>query len=412
VGDLVDVVTLAAGSSRRVFGSLLKVPRRGGFSLVLRAGHRGSEAVERTLDAAELVYVPASVARDLSNIDRAVQDGTMTHTEARRRRTRAIASSLQSPILHLAGRVRAPSTTGATRSTTGGGESTTGGAAPARARYLEFLVSDGNNPVRRRPDGTLYNGRNDRTLVVGPDGSVRYADTSRPCRQCDPSYELVDGRWRRRPDAEHPEELRRLREAVEAEAARERSGAVREPDLETSRQWRKASAKTMDQMREEASAFEGIWNAVARPHDVAFIEDVLQGRTGRLRARDTNWATDVLEILQAGTPEARERAGRRVARELYNLHRNRFWNAVRNNAEARAYLESAGWRVGESGVPVNRFTGEQLTLEHSTRVVDDPRRALAADNLMFSPRSENVTLLEQLRALERSQVREHGGRFE
>jgi hypothetical protein len=51
-----------------------------------------------------------------------------------------------------------------------------------------------------------------------------------------------------------------------------------------------------------------------------------------------------------------------------------------------------------------KFIEMQITLEHSERKTDAPRKAQDADNLLFSFRYENTVLLEHIRRIVRKQM--------
>lgn len=167
-----------------------------------------------------------------------------------------------------------------------------------------------------------------------------------------------------------------------------------DPDRETVRQWRKIGGKTMTRMEGEGEIFAVLWDDAAKPADQALIDETLAGESKRLQQRNAKWAKTALEHLESGR---REDAAYVVASELYDLHRDRFWNRVRKHAGATAFLESAGWTVGSSGVPTNTFTGDQLTIEHQRPRKSAPSLALRPDNLLFSPRPENETLIRLIR---------------
>lgn len=88
------------------------------------------------------------------------------------------------------------------------------------------------------------------------------------------------------------------------------------------------------------------------------------------------------------------------SRRLFDNHRNRFWKAVRDDSEARAFFENAGFEFpsGRTTAPVHRgVSGRQgrISLDHDTRRADAPSRSLDADNLRMVVHGDN-TLLENL----------------
>jgi hypothetical protein len=100
------------------------------------------------------------------------------------------------------------------------------------------------------------------------------------------------------------------------------------------------------------------------------------------------------------TPGARN-AARELARKAYENYLGRFWIRVKNDAVLYSMLQRAGFVVpGGDGAPYYAFPDgrrETLTLDHSTRVMDDPRRAVWGGNFVFSLRRENTGSLEGIR---------------
>ncbi len=109
---------------------------------------------------------------------------------------------------------------------------------------------------------------------------------------------------------------------------------------------------------------EDLWQSVARPGDKA--------------------------ILNAGN-----------SRYLFDLHRNRFWTAVRNSPEARALFEDAGCKF-EGGAPFFMFNGRRVTItvDHIIERQANPSLALTASNLRLAFPRENSVVLRLLHQLD------------
>lgn len=118
-------------------------------------------------------------------------------------------------------------------------------------------------------------------------------------------------------------------------------------------------------------------------------------------ARETRDMAEVNRLWGLGTPQAQQQA-RDLARQVFNRHVTRFWNAERRDAALRADFTAAGmrWDLTASGAPRYLLpNGEQvgMTLDHNTRLMDDPTRALTGTNLFVVPADENSVTLEDIR---------------
>jgi hypothetical protein len=119
-------------------------------------------------------------------------------------------------------------------------------------------------------------------------------------------------------------------------------------------------------------------------------------------AREQTELAEVNRLWNAGTPESQQQA-RDLAREVFNRHRGRYWAAVRRDPRLRAVFEAAGMRFtgGETSAPLYQLpdgTTIRMTLEHSTRLADDPTRALSGPNLQWVLADENSVNLEYIRS--------------
>lgn len=113
---------------------------------------------------------------------------------------------------------------------------------------------------------------------------------------------------------------------------------------------------------------------------------------------------EIEQLWSQGTPQSQQQA-RKLAEEAYDRHRGRFWTHVRGSPTLRAAFEDAGMRFtgSKTTAPVYDLLDEngtlaRMTLEHSVRKIDDPRRALDASNLQFVLDDENSVFLEGIRA--------------
>ena len=76
---------------------------------------------------------------------------------------------------------------------------------------------------------------------------------------------------------------------------------------------------------------------------------------------------------------------------------------MRRDPQLRADFDASGMRLvgGNTSAPVYILpdgTVARMTLEHSTRLADDPVRALSGNNLQFVLDDENSVFLEFIRA--------------
>jgi hypothetical protein len=96
------------------------------------------------------------------------------------------------------------------------------------------------------------------------------------------------------------------------------------------------------------------------------------------------------------------------SRGLFNLHRPRFWRAVRNNPEARRLFEDAGCTFDstkgrEGNAPFYKLrNGEKVTLsvDHMQERQENPSRALEPANLRLTFLKENTVLLNKLHRMD------------
>jgi hypothetical protein len=128
-------------------------------------------------------------------------------------------------------------------------------------------------------------------------------------------------------------------------------------------------------------------------------QDAWDGATNQ---RELEELIEINRLWNEGTPASQQRA-RELARNAFDRHRGRYWTAVRSNPALRATFESAGmiFRGGNTTAPVYDLpdgTTVLMTLEHSTRLADNPARALSGDNLQFVLNDENSVNLEFIRA--------------
>lgn len=127
-----------------------------------------------------------------------------------------------------------------------------------------------------------------------------------------------------------------------------------------------------------------------------------QAWTNATNARELTELVEINRLWNQGTPQSQQQA-RVLAREAFDRHRGRYWAAVRADAQLRAAFESAGMRFtgGNTTAPIYTLpdgTVARMTLEHSTRLADDPARALSGNNLQFVLNDENSVFLEFIRA--------------
>jgi hypothetical protein len=152
---------------------------------------------------------------------------------------------------------------------------------------------------------------------------------------------------------------------------------------------------------EDVEVFEGETRieAVARLREVISrrISDTPLGRC---------WETARARALNGRTVES---LGRDQAIALYDTVRDQFWQEVRGDPEARAFLEDRGFELpGDSGaalVEVNDpnvpLTQRRISLDHINEKAfgDNWRFALDADNLEFQPAAPNSFRDSMQRAL-------------
>jgi hypothetical protein len=118
-------------------------------------------------------------------------------------------------------------------------------------------------------------------------------------------------------------------------------------------------------------------------------------------ARETADMARVALLWNQGTPASQQQA-RVLARKVFDRHVGRFGNRVRGDATLRAEFTRAGMRfdLTASGLPRYRLpSGEEtgITLDHVTRLSDDPTMALTGLNLSFVLGDENSVTLEFIR---------------
>ena len=117
--------------------------------------------------------------------------------------------------------------------------------------------------------------------------------------------------------------------------------------------------------------------------------------------REEDELKEVNRLWHLGT-EQYQRQARRLARAVFNRHRDRYWTAVRANPALRATFERAGMRFTGDNTTAPFYdipdgTVTRMTLEHSERLTDDPSRALSGNNLQFVLHDENSVSLEYIR---------------
>jgi hypothetical protein len=129
------------------------------------------------------------------------------------------------------------------------------------------------------------------------------------------------------------------------------------------------------------------------------------------RVRKIKSISEFARTTDKGSPWAKYRA-----RLAYDAHRDRFWEAVANNKEARAIIERSGFKfVGEPGTaPI--FPGVpgkagRLSIDHVARIELEPFKALDPKNLRFVTDEENAFLRRLEMAMQKHQ-KARGGTFE
>ncbi len=104
----------------------------------------------------------------------------------------------------------------------------------------------------------------------------------------------------------------------------------------------------------------------------------------------------------------------KLARMAYDSVRGKFWNEVRKDPKLAKAIRDTGMefpqktRSGKvaSTAPYYKSGArkEYLSLEHTTRVADDPARAIDPDNFVFAPAYENSVFLEFIRKIDPFQL--------
>jgi hypothetical protein len=111
---------------------------------------------------------------------------------------------------------------------------------------------------------------------------------------------------------------------------------------------------------------------------------------------------EIRRLVAAGDDASRVEA-RRLARITYDNWRRRFMQRLRDpaNQAVRGRIERAGFEFkgGPTTSPRLAAGPERLTLDHSTRIMDDPLRCVDPTNLQWAIGYENSVTLEQLRNL-------------
>ena len=129
--------------------------------------------------------------------------------------------------------------------------------------------------------------------------------------------------------------------------------------------------------------------------------DYLTAWNNTANAREAQDMVEVNRLWNLGTPQAQQQA-RDLARAVFDRHVSRFWRAVRRNNTLRGGFQAAGtsFTLTASGAPRYELpNGEQvgMTLDHNTRLMDNPTLALTGTNLSVVPDDENSVTLEDIR---------------
>lgn len=126
-------------------------------------------------------------------------------------------------------------------------------------------------------------------------------------------------------------------------------------------------------------------------------------RQAWLQTRNAREVADLQTIANHWNAGRRDEA-RTLARATYDRHRGRFWRAVRADPTLRSIFTDAGMTFPTGGnrppVYVDPVTGDEIdfmSLEHNTRLTDDPTLALDANNLQTVLGDENSVMLEWIR---------------
>ena len=139
--------------------------------------------------------------------------------------------------------------------------------------------------------------------------------------------------------------------------------------------------------------------AATELHGQRLGSDLSDAWSATTNPRETADRATIRGHVEAGRMEE----ARVLAREAFDRHRSRFWRRVRRTPGLRRLFTDAGMEfAGGSGAPVYRdpATGEildRMTLEHSTRLADDPLSALSGSNLQTVLGDENSVMLEFIR---------------
>jgi hypothetical protein len=139
------------------------------------------------------------------------------------------------------------------------------------------------------------------------------------------------------------------------------------------------------------------------------LQQVWRGVWSQTDRDDLNEIRRLLRRAEAETSPAVQRALRQGAYEiardyLYPRVAGKFWNSVRTTPRLAHIFESAGLQLRPNRVPawiLPDGTEVRLSLEHLTRVSDNPLLAIDPRNLSIVPLAENSDLLEAIRAISR-----------
>jgi hypothetical protein len=140
-------------------------------------------------------------------------------------------------------------------------------------------------------------------------------------------------------------------------------------------QWRKLSAG-----KSIPSDFANLWKQCRNP-----LSDRNLTEIGRLVAKGD----------KVSMAEAHE-----LGRQTFDRWRNRFMNKLRNpaNSALRKQIEEVGFSIDLAAKTSPKLvSGDVLTLDHMTRIMDNPRLCVDPANLQFAIGYENSVTLEQLR---------------
>jgi hypothetical protein len=137
-------------------------------------------------------------------------------------------------------------------------------------------------------------------------------------------------------------------------------------------------------------------------HGQSMRGNLLQAWRNAANAREQADLAEINRLWNQGTPQSQQDA-RVLARDAFDRHRIRFWSAVRADPQTRGAFQAAGMRFtgGRGAAPTYTLpdgTVARMTLEHTTRLADNPTRALNGANLQFVLDDENSVFLEFIRA--------------